>query len=108
VRQRPYGIAAGEGGVWVGSNSWGTVTRIDPDTRRVVRHLDVKAIPLGLYSVEVGAGSVWAVDWFGGDVIRVEPRTNKVIARIHLAASPRDVSVADGKVWVSVVEPGTD
>jgi DNA-binding SARP family transcriptional activator/streptogramin lyase len=108
VRDRPFGIAAGEGGVWVGSNTAATITRIDPDTRRVVRHIDIGALPRGLYSVAVGAGAVWAADWYQQSVTRVDPRTNTVEATILLPASPRDIAVAGGDVWVSVVEPGAD
>jgi DNA-binding SARP family transcriptional activator/DNA-binding beta-propeller fold protein YncE len=108
VRARPFGIAAGEGGVWVGSNTAATITRIDPDTRRVVRHIDIGALPRGLYSVAVGAGAVWAADWYQQSVTRVDPRTNTVEATILLPASPRDIAVAGGDVWVSVVEPGAD
>jgi YVTN family beta-propeller protein len=107
VRERPFGIAAGEGGVWVGSNQWATITRIDPDTRRVVEHIDVGAIPRGLYGVSVGAGYVWAADWYQGSVIRLDPRTNKA-STIQLPVSPREVAIADGKVWVSVVRPGEE
>jgi hypothetical protein len=41
-------------------------------------------------------------------VTRVDPRTNTVAATILLPASPRDIAVAGGDVWVSVVEPGAD
>jgi DNA-binding beta-propeller fold protein YncE len=108
VLDRPFGIAAGEGGVWIPSNAWGKIVRIDPDTRRAIRQIDIGAIPRGLYSVAVGAGSVWAADWYDLSVTRVNPRTNAVTAKIRLPVSPRDIAVADGGVWVSVVAPGEE
>ena len=82
--------------------------RIDPDTRRVVREIDIGAIPEGLFSVAVGAGSVWAADWYAQTVTRVDPRTNTVAAKIRLPVSPRDIAVVGDDVWVSVVAPGSD
>jgi YVTN family beta-propeller protein len=57
--RRAYGIAVGEEGVWVAGGD-GTVTRIDPTTRKLA-----KTIPLGVYPVfswgalAVGEGAVW-------------------------------------------------
>ena len=62
---RSFGIAAGEGAIWVASNSGSSVTKIDPDTRRKIAEIDLTAdgaVPVDLYGVAVGAGSVWALD----------------------------------------------
>jgi DNA-binding beta-propeller fold protein YncE len=107
VLDRPFGIAAGEGGVWVPSNAWGKIVRIDPDTRRAVRQIDIGAIPRGLYGVAVGAGSVWAADWYDLSVTRLDPKTNAV-TKIRLPVSPRGIAVVGDDVWVSVVAPGVD
>jgi YVTN family beta-propeller protein len=109
VSSKPFGIAAGEGGVWVGSNTFSTVTRIDPDTRRVVAEIPVgtsRALPSGLYSVAAGAGAVWAANSAELSVVRIDPRTNKVTARIGLPVSPRAIAIAGDTVWVSVAKPG--
>ena len=88
VRSRPFGIAAGEGAVWVGSNTYSSVARIDPDTRRVVKDIDVSRSDLqsGLFSVAAGAGGVWAANWSELTLVRIDPKTNQVVARIELPA----------------------
>jgi hypothetical protein len=62
VAAKPFGIAAGADGIWVASDDRSTVTRIDPELRRVVKVVSV-ALPgdvNGIYGVAVGAGGVWA------------------------------------------------
>jgi virginiamycin B lyase len=96
--------------VWVGSNAWSTVSRVDPDTRRVVKEIDVSRSGLesGLFSVAAGAGGVWAVNWSEQTLVRIDPRTNEVVARIELPAAPRDVTTVGDDVWVSLAVPGEE
>jgi YVTN family beta-propeller protein len=51
----PFGIALGEGAVWV-TTSDGMVSRIDPTTSKVVRQIRVGGTPFG---IAVGDGFVW-------------------------------------------------
>ena len=50
----------------------------------------------------VGAGSVWVADSGDGTVTRIDPRTDKVHATITVGASPQAITVANGRVWVTV------
>ena len=50
------GIVAGAGAVWVANTLDGTVSRIDPATRRVVATIRVGGLPRG---VAVGDEAVW-------------------------------------------------
>jgi branched-chain amino acid transport system substrate-binding protein len=50
------GIAAGDGGVWVASSVAGVVSRIDPETNRIVAQVELSGTPT---EVAVGAGGVW-------------------------------------------------
>jgi DNA-binding SARP family transcriptional activator/DNA-binding beta-propeller fold protein YncE len=110
VRSRPFGIAAGEGAVWVGSNTYSSVARIDPDTRRIVKDIDVSrsGIQSGLFSVAAGAGGVWAANWSELTLVRIDPKTNQVVARIALPGAPRDVTTVGDDVWVSLGVPGEE
>jgi streptogramin lyase len=104
------GVAAGEGGVWVGSRATSAVTRLDPDTRRKVAEIPVARDPLvasGLSDIAVGAGSVWAVNRVDRTVVRIDPHTNKIVARIQLPGdtAPRSIDVAGNAVWVTVGAP---
>jgi virginiamycin B lyase len=96
--------------VWVGSNTFSTVSRIDPDTRRVVEDIDVSRSGLqsGLFSVAAGAGGVWAANWSELTLVRIDPKTNQVVARIELPGAPRDVTTVGDDVWVSLGVPGEE
>lgn len=105
---RPMGIAVGDGAIWVASPD-ATITRIDPDTRRVIALVQVDEVfEGGMYHVAAGASGVWATDENDQDVVRVDPRTNRVVAHIHLQVEPRGIAVTPDAVWVAVAEPGTD
>jgi YVTN family beta-propeller protein len=56
VGDGPAAIAIGGGGVWVANADDGSVSRIDPDTRRVTATIAVGHRPQG---IAVAGGSVW-------------------------------------------------
>jgi YVTN family beta-propeller protein len=74
-------LAIGFGSVWVADGNSGTVSRVDPRTRRVAA-----TIPLGggnaTYAITVGAGSVWADA--GPFVVRIDPHANRVVERLSV------------------------
>jgi YVTN family beta-propeller protein len=49
-------VGAAGGAVWVANATDGTVSRIDPRTRRVVATIDVGGTPL---EIDGGPGGVW-------------------------------------------------
>ena len=53
-------------------------------------------------AVAVGLGSVWVANSGDGTVSRVDPASGRVTHTIPVGASPQDVVVAAGRVWVSV------
>ena len=56
VGAEPEGIAVGAGAVWVANTGDGTVSRIDPATKKVVKTIDVGNRPVG---IAVAADLVW-------------------------------------------------
>ena len=50
----------------------------------------------------MGAGAVWVANSGDGTVSRLDPRSGDVTDTIAIGASPQDVVVAAGRVWVSV------
>ena len=104
VPDGPLGIAAGEGAVWVVSYWTPTLSRIDPETRRVVREIRVGEGPIG---VAAGAGAIWVTNRDDRTVTRIDPRTNRVARTIRLAASPWGIRVAHGRVWVTTQACGS-
>ena len=78
----------------------GTLEKIDPDRRAVVRTMGVGVDPGGL---AFGEGSVWVSDADGPTVLRVDPRYGS-IDRIGLPAEgggAGGLSVGAGSVWVA-------
>jgi len=99
VGRGPLRLAVGEGAVWVTSAPDGTLSRIDPRTRKAA------GAPLrlgrGVSGVAVGAGSVWVTRSRSGQLIRVDPASGRVEARVDLGGRPGAVVVAGGRVWVA-------
>ena len=111
VSSRPFGIATGERGVWVGDFAGSTVTRLDPDTRKTVATIDVPkhdGFQSGVFALAVGAGGVWVPNRYAFELVRINPRTNAVAARIRLPYSPSSVAVTGGAVWVAVSDRNPD
>ena len=106
VPSRPLQVAVGESGVWVADWKEGAVTRIDPDTRRVIDKIeDPKSF--GFLGVAAGGGAVWlASPEFPAQIVRIDARTNRVTAHIPIDGSPRGVAAAGDQIWVSVSEFG--
>jgi DNA-binding beta-propeller fold protein YncE len=90
-------VAVGEGAVWV--SGFGRMTRLEPDTDRVVAA--VKTPGTEDYShIAVGLGAVW-VTADGGRLYRIDPTTNRVVATILVGGPIQGVEVGGGYVWVT-------
>src|SRR6185503_6926795 len=119
-------IAAGAGSVWVGDARDGTITRVDPLTRRVAKTIGIGApvvdlatglgavaqrVPLGdpadpvvpsVPSVAVGDGRVWAGVPEG--LARIDPRSGEVAETIDLdSAQALQIAAGGGAVWVTTI-----
>ena len=95
----PLRLAAGEGAVWVTSAADGTLTRIDPRTRKIVG--EPLHLGRGISAVAVGRKSVWVSSPRTSSVLRVDPAADEVIGRIRVRGTPGAIIVAGGRVWVA-------
>ena len=95
----PLRVAAGEGAVWVTSAADGTLTRIDPQTQRVIG--EPLRLGPGISAVAVGRKSVWVSSPRDSSVIRVDPASDAVIGRIPVGGRPGALIVSGGRVWVA-------
>lgn len=99
VGNGPLRLATGEGAVWVTSEPDGTLTRIDPDTRRVTgKPLRIGA---GISGVAVGGGSVWVSRPRSGEILRVDPAANRIIGRVRVGGRPGPIAFGGKRVWVA-------
>jgi DNA-binding beta-propeller fold protein YncE/predicted Ser/Thr protein kinase len=97
VARPPLRLAVGPRTVWATSAVDGTLTGIDPHTKRVVSKIQVGK---GVSGVTIGAGSVWVSNPRAGTVLRLDP-TGKVVARLHLGGSPGAIVSGGGRIWVA-------
>ncbi len=99
VARPPLRLAVGVGSVWATSATDGTLSRIDPETRRVV------GAPLrverGISGVAVGQGSVWVSSPRDSEVLRIDPETQRVAERIDVGGRPGAIVFGGGRVWVA-------
>ena len=99
VGNGPTGIAVSADGVWVADSLDDTVKRIDPAAQSVVDHDPGRSLPCGgRRRRRLGLGGQQRRRHDQPD----RPRTNKVIATITVGGSPQAITIADGRVWVTV------
>lgn len=92
-------LAVGGGAAWVSAPGDGTVWRVQPGPRLVMRTIDVGS---GVGDLSFGAGSLWAVNPLRGTLTRIDPARNSVTRTIRLGGEPRAVDAGSGSVWVAV------
>lgn len=111
VGHEPAGIAVDPSGVWVANSGDGTVTRIDPRTRRRSgRPIRVGPNP---DSVAIGLGAVWVTLTGGAEIVGIDPRTRTRQESQDVKTRPEGIAVGEGKIWIAnsgdatvgVVEP---
>jgi DNA-binding beta-propeller fold protein YncE/ABC-type branched-subunit amino acid transport system substrate-binding protein len=92
-------IAVGAGAVWA-QNPGGTVSRIDPDTGKLVATIETDA-----GSMTAGAEGVWFLG--GPGVQQIDPRTNRVGQTIPIGSgSTSGIAVGAGSIWATAEEDG--
>jgi DNA-binding beta-propeller fold protein YncE len=90
-------LAVGEGAVWT-LNADGTVTRVNPDTNKVVATIQVGG-DTAKGDIDAGAGSVW-VSLPGTPIVRIDPRTDRAAQRFT-GEGGGAILVAHGSLWVA-------
>ncbi len=92
-------LAVGGGAAWVSAPGDGTVWRVQPGPRLVMRTIDLET---GVGDLSFGAGSLWAVNPLRGTLTRIDPAQNRATRTIRLGGAPRAVDAGSGSVWVAV------
>jgi YVTN family beta-propeller protein len=102
--QQPSGVAAGAGSLWVTNAAAGTVSGLDPDSRRVRDTIDVGGQPSG---VVYAAGSVWVSDQDARRVAQISPDVNRVVETVAVGNRPTGIAAGKSGVWVVNSTDGT-
>lgn len=99
------GITATADSIWLTSDMKGTLSRIDPDTNRVVAEITV---PKGSSVAVTGDDkAVWVVSTETSQVVRIDPNTNLITDRIAVGPNPRFTTVGAGSIWTLNQGDGT-
>jgi virginiamycin B lyase len=98
VGKHPRFITAGENGVWTLNQGDGTVSRIDPLSKKMVAGIDVAAKGGG-GDIAAGAGKIWVVSTNPQRPVQlIDPRTNSVQKIYRQAVNGRPAEKVDGAV----------
>ena len=98
-------LTTGYGAVWIIGP--GVIYRVDPATAKTVATIPAPGTGGQPSGIAVGAGAVWATSSGRHDgVYRIDPWTNRVTSFIRLPPTPTAITVAHGRVWVTVAKEG--
>jgi serine/threonine protein kinase/ABC-type branched-subunit amino acid transport system substrate-binding protein len=96
-------IAVGAGAVWA-INPDDTLSRIDPETGRLVATIDAG---ISASTIAAGEEGVWFLSWEDRSVRRLDPRSNRVAQTIPLGSQfLSGIAVGAGSVWVTAAREG--
>ena len=104
LRAPPSSVALGAGSLWTTNPGDGTVTRLDPDSRRVLATIPVGGEPGG---VVVADGFVWVTNQSGRSVAQINPDVERVVAHVTVGNRPSGIAAGPGGVWVANTADGT-
>ena len=99
----PCGTSVRGGALWVGVYETGRVLRIEPDNGRIT-----KRIAVGRWACRLALGehAIWVTRDRAGRLVHVDRRTGRKTS-YQVGATPFDVLLANGSVWVSSYDIGT-
>jgi YVTN family beta-propeller protein len=98
--------------VWASNQQSGTVSRLNPKKRKVVKTIRVAGSPT---CIRAGAGAIWVgsqstddVFRIAGTVTRIDPATGAIVATTKVGARPSDGTRGpDGLEWIPNLGDGT-
>jgi hypothetical protein len=98
----PWGVAVGEGSVWVvgGKGSGGELVRVDPSSLTITARKLLRR-PVVLDNVTTGFGAVWGVDAAREKLYRIDVHRLKLSRGIDVGPNPGRPWAGFGDIWVS-------
>lgn len=106
-------LAAGDGSIWLLSDSSGILLRIDPVKMTIQKRIKVKPHS---YCAVFSSHFIWVSNYADNSVQKIDTRMNSVIATIAVGLNPRFLTAGGQFVWtlnqgdgtVSEVDPSSD
>ena len=104
VGARPMSILYAAGSIWTADYAGGTVSRVNPKTKRRIA-IRVGSHPWGL---AYAGGSVWVGSIDADTVTRIDPRRNRITRRITVGRGPDGLAASpDGStLWIADYRDG--
>jgi len=90
------GLTVNDDSVWMLTDAKGILSRIDPDTNKVVAEITT---PAGCYDAAAGFGMIWVTCTEANLLLRVNPVNNLIESRIAVPNGPRFLAAGEGAVW---------
>ena len=97
-------LAAGDGSIWLLSDSSGILLRIDPGKMTVQKRIKVKPHS---YCAVFSNHSIWVSNYADNSVQKIDTRMNSVIATIPVGLKPRFLTAGGQFVWTLNQGDGT-
>ena len=100
----PHAVDASGDQVWFTDRATKSVSRIDPETDRIV-----ESIPVGFraYDIAIDGDTLWLTDTERGFVARVDTKENRVVERFDVGGAA-GIIVGSESVWVAEMGPMVD
>jgi streptogramin lyase len=97
----PASVVASGDEIWFTDHAKKAVSRIDPQTNRIVERIPVGFL---IYDIAIDGNTLWLTHLGsptpgGNVVVRVDTRSNRIVERIDVPA-PATITVGGGSVWV--------
>ena len=90
-------LAVGADAIWVADPVGGSVWRIEPGPKPVLRQIP---LAFGVHWIAATPQAIWATNAIADEVYRIDPRTNKPQV-VNRMAAPGGIAVGDDGVWVT-------
>ena len=91
-------VLLAQGSLWIANQSALNVTRVDPQSGRVLATIPVGDGP---HSLAAAHGAIWTSNEYGGTVSRIDPAANTVTHTYSSGGSPHGLAVVGKDLWLS-------
>jgi DNA-binding beta-propeller fold protein YncE len=93
----PQSVSASGDQIWFTDRITKSVSRIDPETNRIVESIPVGILP---YDIAIDGDTLWVTDYEDELVVRVDTDKKRVVSRLDDFTGPAGIVVGAGSVWV--------